>query len=263
MEIETKLVRRDSLNPTMGSFIDLEYVIHIVERGSLTYQNEEEIFRVGGGDVIVIPPKTLHAITNQQSIDMTVIHFLDRSGRIEALGLEHVIHLPKTKFRDLQFFARAIRNLWTEPNPDSEVRMVCDGLVQAIVGLFCVYSRSEFRSDGKELKFKNWESIKIAVQYIQKNFADPELSVKTICQRVNISYNYFPVLFSKYTNETPLNYINRVRIDYAKTLMFNSTHNITESAFASGFTNLQHFSKIFKQREGMPPSAWLKKNALQ
>ncbi len=263
MELETKIVRRDCLNPTMGSFIDLEHVMHIVEKGSLTYQNEEEIFQIGSGDVIVIPPKTLHAISNQQSIDMTVIHFLDRTGSLEPMELEHVIHLPKSKFKDITVLTGMVRELWSAPAQENEKKIACDGLVQAIVGLFCAYAHGDFKSDGEELKFKNWESIKLAVQHIQKNLADPDLSVKAICQRVNISYNYFPVLFFKYTGETPLNYINRVRIDHAKTLMFNGAHNITESAFGSGFSNIQHFSKIFKSREGMSPSAWLKEKAPQ
>jgi AraC-type DNA-binding domain-containing proteins len=258
MEIETKIVRKDKVNPTMGSFIDMEYVIHVVEEGSLTYQNEEEIYEIASGDVILIPPKTLHAITNQKGIEMTVVHFVEHTKEIEAMRLGQVIRLPVQRFRSIVDLSRKLLEFW--PSELKETRVVCNGLTQTIVGLYSVYAAESFRADGQLLNFKNWESIKLAIQFIQDNFMRAELSVREVCEQVGVSYNYFPVIFYKYTHETPLNYINRVRIDHAKTLLFMGAHNITETARASGFATIQHFSKVFKQSEGISPANWLKES---
>jgi|GEM_PF-5484421 len=258
MEIETKIVRKDKVDPTMGSFIDLEYVVHVVESGTLRYQNEEEVYEIAAGDVILIPPKTLHAITDQRDLEMTVIHFVERTSEIGPLSLGQVIRLPPPKFRSISDLARRLLEYW--PAEGRDARVACNGLTQAIVGLFSMYSSGRFKADGQHLNFKNWESIKLAIQYIQDNFANPDLSVLEVCAGVGVSYNYFPVLFYKYTHETPLNYINRVRIDHAKTLLFNGGHNITEAARSCGFATIQHFSKAFKQREGSSPANWLKES---
>lgn len=255
MEIDTKIVRKDKLNPTMGSFIDLEYVIHVVDAGTLSYQNEEDLYEIAAGDVILIPPTTLHAITNEKKLEMTVIHFAERSREIESMQLGQVIRLPAQKFRRISTLARDLLEYWSKD--EREARVVCNGLTQTIVGLFSLYSAERYRADGQHLNFKNWESIKLAIQYIQDNFVNPGLSVLEVCGGVGVSYNYFPVLFYKYTHETPLNYINRVRIDHAKTLLFNGSLNITETARACGFATIQHFSKVFKQSEGMSPTKWL------
>jgi len=255
MELETRLLREDKIVLTKGSFIDLEYVIHIIESGSLTYQNEEDRFAVKEGDIIFIRPNTLHAVMNDKQTFMTVIHFLDHSHRLEGMDIPPTLTMPKQDFTDIQYLVNILKKNWPTANHGQSA--ICNGLTESIVG-FYLNTSGQVRPPRPRYQFKNWESVKLAVQYIQQNFHNPELSVENVSAYVQLSYNYFSSLFKKYTNEKPLNFITRVRLERAKNMLFNHQKNISETALSCGFSSVQNFSKTFRKYEGMPPSEWLK-----
>ena len=55
---------------------------------------------------------------------------------------------------------------------------------------------------------------------------------------------------------SPIRYLNRLRIEKAKEFMRTNAVNISEAALAVGFDNIYYFSRLFKQLEGMSPSAY-------
>jgi len=67
--------------------------------------------------------------------------------------------------------------------------------------------------------------------------------------------------FKKEFFMTPLEYILRQRIKIACKLLVNSTLNIGEIAYISGFTDSNYFSRQFKQRVGMSPREFQKNHA--
>lgn len=60
------------------------------------------------------------------------------------------------------------------------------------------------------------------------------------------------------------NWLNGLRIEEAKKrLLANKRISLSELATSVGFTDLAHFSKQFKQKEGLAPSYWLQKQQKQ
>ncbi len=91
--------------------------------------------------------------------------------------------------------------------------------------------------------------------YFNSNFASP-IRISELASRLHVSQQYLARLFKAEIGISPLQYLNRLRIEKAKELMRTDTSNISEAALASGFENLYYFSRLFKQLEGMPPSAY-------
>ena len=56
--------------------------------------------------------------------------------------------------------------------------------------------------------------------------------------------------------QTPTEYVNAIRMDYAARQLSGSTASLTEIALDCGIENLSHFHRLFKARHGMPPKAW-------
>lgn len=57
-----------------------------------------------------------------------------------------------------------------------------------------------------------------------------------------------------------MRYVNRLRVEQAKTLMRTTAKNISEISFEVGFENIYYFSRTFKQYEGVSPAkyrSWL------
>jgi YesN/AraC family two-component response regulator len=66
--------------------------------------------------------------------------------------------------------------------------------------------------------------------------------------------------FKPFTN-TPLEYIQRVRIEAAKTFFEASRKNVTEIMFNVGYTDTKSFRDIFKKLTGLTPIEYRNKFA--
>lgn len=60
-------------------------------------------------------------------------------------------------------------------------------------------------------------------------------------------------VFKKHLGITPTEYINRLKLNYAKLLLISTDMPIIEAAFEAGFDNLSHFYHLFKDMYGISP----------
>ena len=71
-------------------------------------------------------------------------------------------------------------------------------------------------------------------------------------------------LIKERTGDSPIMYLNRLRIRKAQELLRETRQSITEIAFACGFQSSQYFARTFKHLTGKTPrdyrSSWQKKN---
>ena len=86
-----------------------------------------------------------------------------------------------------------------------------------------------------------------------KNF-HTELSLEEFARLSGRSLSTFKRDFKEHFNETPRKWINYKRLEYAKTLIENTTLNMNEICYESGFKNNSHFNKAFKERYQSPPN---------
>ncbi|MBO5912812.1 MAG: helix-turn-helix transcriptional regulator, partial [Clostridia bacterium] len=49
-------------------------------------------------------------------------------------------------------------------------------------------------------------------------------------------------------------YVNRLRLNYAKNLLLSSEKSIIDVALDSGFENVTYFNRCFKQESGLTPT---------
>ena len=170
MEIETRLVRKDIGNVGQGSFIDTEYVMHIVYDGTFLFQNQQDTYYVEPQDVIIIPPNILHALRDVQHVHMLVIHFYDHSQTIEGLDLYQIISLGSNMFDPIRRLSAQLHEIWSE-DLDSK-QYIADGLVQTIVGYYISFAGFSTKKSRNEDQFYNWKSVKLAVQYMRARCDD-------------------------------------------------------------------------------------------
>lgn len=94
-------------------------------------------------------------------------------------------------------------------------------------------------------------------EYIQSSFNEsPDVNI--IAAKVNLSTPAFCRYFRKQTNMTFTDFVNQYRISQAKTHLLNGK-NVTETAYAVGFSSISHFSQLFKAIAGDNPSGFKKR----
>lgn len=97
--------------------------------------------------------------------------------------------------------------------------------------------------------------VQDALLYLNSNFASP-IRISELAVRLQVSQQYLARLFKAEVGMSPIRYLNRLRIEKAKEFMRTNAVNISEAALAVGFDNIYYFSRLFKQLEGMSPSAY-------
>jgi AraC-like DNA-binding protein len=65
---------------------------------------------------------------------------------------------------------------------------------------------------------------------------------------------YFCKLFKKSTGLNFTEYVSRIRVEHARTLLINSNRRISEIAFEVGFQSLSTFNRVFKNVVGLSPT---------
>lgn len=95
--------------------------------------------------------------------------------------------------------------------------------------------------------------------YVQLHLSK-NLTVAQLAKRVNQNQDYFSKQFLLHTGQRPLNYIHEKKIERAQYLIATTDKTFLEIAMDTGFSNLPHFSKIFKQIVSLTPGEYRHQN---
>ena len=95
-----------------------------------------------------------------------------------------------------------------------------------------------------------------AMAYISKHYNDPDISVGTVAQSLNISEGYLSHTFKKETDSTLLGYITRYRIHKAMELLKDCRVKVYEVAEQVGYRDIAYFSATFKKYTGISHSEY-------
>lgn len=106
-----------------------------------------------------------------------------------------------------------------------------------------------------EMKPHTQYKLQNAIKYIKDNYS-AKISLDAVAAKACMSKYHFSRSFKKATGTTYRDYLNRCRIEKAKDLLSNSSMQITEIAFAVGYTDITNFERIFKRIAGLAPSQY-------
>ena len=98
------------------------------------------------------------------------------------------------------------------------------------------------------------------MSYVQLHL-DKNLTVAQLAKRVNQNQDYFSKQFLIHTGQRPLSYIHEKKIERAQYLIATTDKTLLEIAMNTGFSNLPHFSKTFKQIISLTPGEYRHQNS--
>lgn len=95
-----------------------------------------------------------------------------------------------------------------------------------------------------------------AMNYIKLHYQEPDISVSSVAQSLNISEGHLSHTFKKETGSTFLNYLTRYRIHKAMELLKDCRLKVYEVAELVGYRDIGYFSSTFKKIAGQTPSEY-------
>lgn len=111
---------------------------------------------------------------------------------------------------------------------------------------FIIFSGQKEHSD---------EPIKKAQEYIEKNY-EHKLNIDEIAGMVHMNGRSFLRRFKKATSNTPLEYIQRVKIEAAKKKLESTTDTILQVMYGIGYNDEKAFRTTFRKYSGLSPKEY-------
>ena len=84
------------------------------------------------------------------------------------------------------------------------------------------------------------------LQYIDRHYNE-RMTLEQLSTRFHISKSYLTRRFRQYTGETIINYINKLRVQYAKEMLISSDQSVAEISWSIGFESPKYFHRVFKR----------------
>ncbi|MDX1506546.1 MAG: helix-turn-helix domain-containing protein, partial [Spongiibacter sp.] len=96
--------------------------------------------------------------------------------------------------------------------------------------------------------------VKVKVM-LERRLSD-DIALESLAADLGMSYRTLIRRFKRATNDTPLHYLQRLRINAAKRLLENSNMPIESLMQEVGYQDLSSFSKLFQRETGLTPSSY-------
>lgn len=93
-----------------------------------------------------------------------------------------------------------------------------------------------------------------ALEFIQENYTDPEMSLNRAASVANVSANHFSALFSQEMGQNFIEYLTELRMKKAKELLRCTSMRSGQIALEIGYKDSHYFSFLFKKTQGCTPS---------
>ena len=101
------------------------------------------------------------------------------------------------------------------------------------------------------------DEVEKTIRYMRKNF-DKKINIEDLAERVFLSHSGLIKKFKRELNTTPSNYLQILRLRYAKQLLLNRPYSITEISEMCGYASPFYFTNTFRRSFGMSPSDFRK-----
>ena len=230
------------------------YILHFITKGKGRFVIGDKEYILKKGDCFLLPPKitTYYEADKKNPYTYYWIGFdgIEAKGLLEKTGLvigdNYVIH-PKNFNSVFEMFS----NFDVSTTNNSAIPY------QLVGKLYLLFS--EIMSDQSSENEQKSNYVDLAINYMNLNYAK-NISIELLSRIVGVDRTYFYRLFKESTKISPKEYLSNLRIEKAKMLLCNSNMNIKEIALSVGFSNYLSFERVFKEKSGVNPTIYRKKN---
>lgn len=244
-----------------------QYEIYCFLGERMTYFIDNRSYQLEKGDMILVDKYVYHKTFYNNNIgnerinilfgDDFLARFFDDTAREEIFGLFQV---KRYRIRD---------GHWKERITDTILRMSDLYLLQNNVlhaGLLLadllwtlleLNENKRLEEEYPELTPAQQRTARI-IEYINAHYAEP-ITLQTLADQFFISKFYLSRTFSSQTGLSVTDFINRKRLGEASILLKKTQTKIAKIALTCGFSNLSHFSQMFKKIYRVAPREYRKK----
>jgi AraC family transcriptional regulator len=99
------------------------------------------------------------------------------------------------------------------------------------------------------------KKLRLVLDFIDANYAS-DLGLSELATVAGMSTFHFAREFKRTTGATPHQYLIKLRIERAKTLLSGSEMSLVDVGFKAGFSHQSHFTRLFRKLTGTTPQSY-------
>ena len=234
------------------------HAVCFVNEGEGSLGIDDDVYALAPGSLFQIKPGIRMHIRSQERnpLRFLSIHYTgllaNGSGQSASAWAGWLPFPPHTKLEEWQTLHQRFQNAWSEWNakqPGYEWRCKLRFLEMLDEIVRSVHVREEGPDPAVKL---SW-----IIHYINQHYEKP-IERETLAAFANLSPSYFSTVFKSRTGYSPIQYVNKVRIDRAKELLRSTSLPISEIASSVGFMDSFYFTRVFTRATGFSPSQYRK-----
>ena len=180
-----------------------------------------------------------------------------------SVKVSHVPVIMLTSMSDvahrLEGLERGADAYLAKPFELEELHMVIENQIQTRQRLKGKYSGAQQQADKVEtveVKGNDELLMERIMKSVNRNLSNSDFNVDMLTQEVGISRAQLHRKMKELTGISTSEFIRNIRLEQAARLLREQKVNVTQVAYTVGFSNLAHFSTIFRKHFGIAPSEY-------
>ena len=153
-----------------------------------------------------------------------------------------------------------------KPFDMEELHMVINNLIRKNLRLKGKYSGTQQQKDKveeKQVKGNDEKLMERIMKVVNDHLDDSEFNVDALTKEVGISRAQLHRKMRDMTGLPVSEFIRNIRLEQAVRLLEEQKINVTQVAYSVGFSNLAHFSTVFRKQFGVSPTEYMEQKALK
>lgn len=211
------------------------------------FKQNGKIFPYNPGELILSPGNISYSQCCEEDEHLIVIH--------SKIGGYWPKEIEVIKLYDPEGMTKAFKKMyeaWKSKLPG--YRYTCNSIF---------YKQLAYETSMKEYSSSPALSkIRSSVEYMQKNFSNPNITIHDIAKQSFISDVYFSKLFIKAYKMPAVKYLTEIRINHAKSLIASEVYTFEQVSSLCGFSSYKYFFEVFKRNVGKSPTEFRKENPI-
>ena len=147
-----------------------------------------------------------------------------------------------------------------KPFDMDELHVVINNLISKNLRLKGKYSGTQQQKDkieDKQVKGNDEALMERIMKVVNAHLDDSDFNVDTMTKEVGISRAQLHRKMKEMTGLPVSEFIRNIRLEQAVRLLEEQKINVTQVAYAVGFSNLAHFSTVFRKQFGISPTEYM------
>lgn len=233
--------------------------IMFAKEGSGMFRVGEQDYPFSRGDLIAMNPRTPHSELIFDTPKSEIIFLGVTRLSVEGFAYNSLVNGADFRIVGSGEFYDQLCFYFEQLTAENEMKQPYFTLASdSILSIIIAYILRLTSPDADEI-FESKRTYNDVKAYFDDNFATID-SIDNACRSLYINKFYLTHLFKDTLGISPLKYLIKKRVDYAKELLSSTDMSIAEIAKACGYLDTAYFCRVFKKVENATPLSYRKKN---